>query len=154
MPGRAPGGGTLEQQLARMKALLIISIFLNAFFGFSQEDTSNIVVMDECIDIYESKASFPGGTNEFQNWFSTEVLKIKSVTELDIIKGTAQFIVNQDGRVTDVKIIEINKPEVSKSIIKILEKCPKWIPSSSITGDHPPKYYKQHIELPFEIIVK
>lgn len=136
-----------------MKHLIIVSTFLNAFFGFTQMDSTRIV-MNECIDIYETQASFPGGMNAFQNWFSSEVLKIKSVTRFEVINGTAQFVVNNDGNVIDVKIVEINNTEVSKSIIKILEKSPKWNPSTIITGDYPPKTFKQQIELPFEIIIK
>lgn len=134
-----------------MKRLISISICLNAFFGFTQKDSIKIVDMDECIDINETQSSFPGGIYAFHHWFSEEVLKVNTLTQFDKIKGTAQFVVNNDGNVIDVKISEINYPEVSKSIIKILENSPKWNPTAIIAGDAPPQFYKQHIELPFEI---
>jgi hypothetical protein len=110
--------------------------------------------MDECIDINESPASFPGGIKVFQNWFAEEILKIESVTQLKMIKGIAHFVINTDGSVSDVQIVEINHLEVSNDMVQILEKSPKWNACEMLVSDYPPKYYRQRVALPFEIKIK
>lgn len=137
-----------------MKQFIFLTIFLSSFFGFTQKDTNEIIVTDECIDIYETPAAFYGGIEAFQNWFSDEVLKIKSISKYDLIKGKVQFIIHWDGSVVDVKIIEINNIEVSKSIIEILEKSPKWKPKARHFADYRPRLMKERFELPFEIRIK
>ena len=137
-----------------MKPFIFLTIFLSSFFGFTQKDTNEITITDECIDIYETPASFYGGMEAFQNWFSDEVLKIKSISKYDLIKGKVQFIIHWDGSVVDIKVIEINYSEVSKSIIEIIEKSPKWEPKAQHIVDYRPRLMKERFELPFEIRIK
>ena len=136
-----------------MKVLVVITFYFLAFNSTSQTDSSVVIVKDECIDGVETQASFPGGIEEFQKWFSAEVVKIMTGTHLNRIKGTVQFVVNENGSVTDVKLLEISTDDLSKSIMQILERSPKWIPKSSLFGNYPKRFFKQRVELPFDIKV-
>lgn len=110
--------------------------------------------MDECLDGIETQASFPGGIEEFQKWFSAEMVKIMKGTPLNRIQGSIQFVVNENGSLTDVKLLEISHDDFSKSIVQILERSPKWIPKSSLIGDYPKRFFKQRMELPFDVYIK
>lgn len=56
---------------------------------------------------------------------------------LNRMKGTVQFVVIENGSLTDVPLIEISTDDLSKSIVQILERSPKWIPKFSLFGNYP-----------------
>ena len=66
-----------------MKVLVVITFYCLSFTSSSQTDSSVVIVMDECLDGIETQASFPGGIEEFQKWFSAEMVKIMKGTPLN-----------------------------------------------------------------------
>lgn len=131
-----------------IRAVISFCLVFSGSSVFGQSEKS-VLVKSECIDFIDSPASFPGGSEQFQKWFIKEVLK--RIQEKGIVKGRVQFIINELGKVCEVKIVEINNSEFKIDIIQILNKSPSWNPQTTIYGEDDFHYSKQWVELPFEI---
>ncbi len=80
-----------------------------------------------------SDAKFPGGQVAFSRYIQDQLV-FPMRCKLAKINGNvmARFIVNPDGKVSNVEIIEHNYlcPEFSKEAIRVISQSPKWIPAS------------------------
>jgi hypothetical protein len=95
------------------------------------------------------------GMDAFNKWFSNEILKIELISQFDgVIKGKVQFVVNTDGSLSDIYILENNFPQISETVVEILKNSPTWSPKVAVIENYYSNFYKQRIELPFEIKVK
>ncbi|WP_426484091.1 energy transducer TonB [Flavobacterium sp. 2] len=77
----------------------------------------------------EVKPEFPGGMEKFF-MFVDNNFKYPEVDD-DHFKGSkvyVTFIVEKDGALTDIKILRDAGYETGKEAIRVLKKCPKWIP--------------------------
>ena len=80
-------------------------------------------------DVVEQMPSFPGGDAALMKFLS-EHIKYPVVAEENGIQGRviATFVVERDGSITDVKVIESVDPSLDKEAIRVLKSMPKWIP--------------------------
>ncbi len=78
------------------------------------------------------QASFPGGENMFYKYLSNSLVFPARCID-DGISGTVKlrFVVNVQGNISDIKVIEENKscPEFTKEAIRVTRQSPKWIPA-------------------------
>jgi protein TonB len=80
-------------------------------------------------DVVEQMPSFPGGDAELMKFLSSHI-KYPVVAEENGIQGRviAQFVVERDGSISDVKVIKSVDPSLDKEAIRVLKSMPKWIP--------------------------
>jgi len=80
-------------------------------------------------DVVEQMPSFPGGDAELMK-FLHDHIKYPVVAEENGIQGRviAQFVVERDGSISDVKVIKSVDPSLDKEAIRVLKSMPKWIP--------------------------
>ena len=74
------------------------------------------------------KPEFPSGIGEFMFFF----VKNYQVPEDEEFSGTANvsIVIQADGKVTNIKIINDVGFTISQEIKRVLSKCPKWKPAS------------------------
>lgn len=112
-----------------MKKIFFLLLFLSlAEVTFAQTvESSTESSSDE--DIYnavEEKPQYVGGIQEF----STYIGKNYRVPNVKGLKGKVivQFVIEKDGSLTDIKVISDLGHGTGKEAVRILKKCPKWIP--------------------------
>lgn len=93
-------------------------------------DKPEVVDMyDEPIDfrVVEDLPQFPGGASEFMKWL-TKNLKYPTSASNRKIKGkvVAQFIVNKDGSVSDLELLQKLEPSCDREVLRVLRMMPKW----------------------------
>lgn len=86
--------------------------------------------------VVEDLPQFPGGQLEFIKWL-TRNLKYPAAAQDRKIQGkvVAEFIVNKDGSVTDVKIIKTLHPLCDREALRVLSMMPRW--TAGIQNDKP-----------------
>jgi protein TonB len=74
----------------------------------------------------EQKPEFPGGIEKFYGFVS----KNYQAPEEEGLKGKVYvtFVVEKDGSLTDIKVIRDIGYGTGKEAIRVLNKCPKWLP--------------------------
>lgn len=79
------------------------------------------------LQVVEDIPQFPGGPTEFMKWL-TRNLKYPAVAQQHRTRGkvVAQFIVNKDGSVTDVRIVGSLSPTCDNEALRVLRMMPRW----------------------------
>jgi protein TonB len=82
----------------------------------------------------ETEAEYPGGPAAWQRFLSKN-LKCPTDSSGNGIPGTVvvQFIVNEDGNVTDVKAISGSEP-LSTEAVRVIKKSSKWTPGRQVSS--------------------
>lgn len=81
-------------------------------------------------ELVEIKPTFNGGDiNEFRKWFNANADFYEAFREA-LIQGRiiANFIINTDGSVSDVKIEKSLDPLFDNEVIRVISDSPKWEP--------------------------
>lgn len=96
----------------------------------AEEEKPQVVDMyDEPIDfrVVEDLPQFPGGAAEFMKWL-TKNLKYPPTAQQRKIRGkvVAQFIVNKDGSVSDLELLQKLDPSCDREVLRVLRMMPKW----------------------------
>lgn len=95
-----------------------------------------------------SPAYFPGGESEFLKYVQRKLIFPNRCKDAQIQgKVLARFIVNIDGKISNVEILEhvYLCPEFSKEVIRVLMQSPKWI-AAQIDG----KAVKSSMSIPIQ----
>ena len=98
--------------------------------GFSQNvDTPSHNSDNSDEKIYsdtEIKPEYVGGITEFYNF----VGKNYRVPSFRGLKGKVivQFVIEKDGSLSDIKVLKDLGHGTGKEAVRVLKKCPKWIP--------------------------
>ena len=90
----------------------------------------------EAVDMYDAPVDFrlvedlpqfPGGAVEFMKWL-TKNLKYPSMAQQRKVQGrvVAQFIVNKDGTISDIELVERLDPLCDREALRVLHMMPKW----------------------------
>lgn len=106
----------------------------------SKEEAKEDVKEDlpEAVDMYDAPVDFrvvedlpqfPGGAVEFMKWL-TKNLKYPPSAQQRKVQGrvVAQFIVNKDGSISDLVLVEKVSPELDREALRVLRMMPKWTP--------------------------
>lgn len=80
---------------------------------------------------YEIMPSFPGGENSMMRYLATTTQYPMQCAEAGI-QGTIyiHFIINKEGRVSDVNAVIKVHPELDAEAIRVAKRMPKWIPGT------------------------
>ena len=81
------------------------------------------------IRVVEDLPQFPGGAAEFMKWL-TKNLKYPATAQQQKVKGrvVAEFIVNKDGSVTDLQLVEHLNLACDNEVLRVLRMMPNWEP--------------------------
>lgn len=95
------------------------------FTNFVTAQTSKATPIN--YDTVQIKPEFPSGIGEFMFFF----VKNYQVPEDEVFSGTANvsIVIQVDGKVTNIKIINDVGFAISQEIKRVLSKCPKWKPA-------------------------
>lgn len=80
---------------------------------------------------FEREANYKGGEAAWNRYMSTELSKIYQSPESNLYSGscTIQFIIDQEGNVTDVEAIESTNDNLAALAIVFIQKSKKWAPA-------------------------
>lgn len=86
--------------------------------------------------VVEDLPQFPGGPLEFIKWL-TRNLRYPPTAQNQKIQGkvVAEFIVNKDGSVTDVRVVQSLNAACDREALRVLSMMPRWTPG--IENDQP-----------------
>lgn len=70
-----------------------------------------------------------GGLEKFRNWVQQNV-KFPQFALMNGIQGrvTLTFVIERDGRLTDIQVLQSPDRSLSEEAIRVLSKSPKWLP--------------------------
>ena len=86
--------------------------------------------------VVQDMPQFPGGPVEFLKWLTTNLKYPKSAQQSKIEgRVVAQFLVNEDGSISDVKITKPLNPQCDREALRVLNSMPRWTPG--IQNDKP-----------------
>lgn len=98
----------------------------------------------------QEKAEFPGGELALRKWLANEV--VYPVTAMNNgISGKVylQFVVNENGDVSDVKVSKGKDPLLDEEALRVVRKLPKFKP-----GKNGGKNVKSYYSIPINFILK
>ncbi len=86
--------------------------------------------------VVEDMPQFPGGAVAFLKWLTTN-LKYPAAAKNAKIEGkvVAQFIVNTDGSISDLKLTKRLHPQCDREALRVLQMMPRWTPG--VENDKP-----------------
>ncbi|MBQ8656926.1 MAG: TonB family protein [Prevotella sp.] len=86
--------------------------------------------------VVEDLPQYPGGPVEFLKWLTAN-LKYPPAAQQARVEGkvVAQFIVNEDGSITDLKLTKKLHPQCDAEALRVLRSMPRWTPG--IQNDKP-----------------
>lgn len=95
----------------------------------SIDGNSELVDTDKIYEQVEEMPSFPGGSNALLSFIAAN-LKYPVVAQENGIQGRVivKFVVDKDGRITDVEITRSVDPTLDKEAMRIVKAMPKWKP--------------------------
>ena len=84
---------------------------------------------NKVFDVVEQMPSFPGGMSALMAYLQKSI-KYPPVAEENGIQGRVicTFVVERDGRVTDVRVAKSVDPSLDKEAVRVVSAMPKWIP--------------------------
>ena len=83
-------------------------------------------------NLYNTSKAIPeaGKTEYFRQFMQTFNIKNYSAKDKSEISIVATFIVEEDGSLTNIKIIESNEPSLNKEVVRVIKSMPKWKPAT------------------------
>ena len=129
--------------------LIILSQVLKAQQSVSHDSVAVIYPSDNNFRKVEVESEFPGGTVAW-NRFISQTLVYPSKAFRKKIEGTVvvQFIIEKDGRLSDIEIIDGPK-ELSQAVLDMMKQSPNWRPAWQ-GGKKVRSYKKQPIHFKLE----
>lgn len=109
-----------------MKILFYIVIIITSYTVWGQEQGQSISRDTVKIEKLTVKPEFPGGAKAFASYINKEY---GNTSNNGHGKMYIKFIVEKDGSVSNVTILESINKTIDEKIIKIMEKSPKWSPA-------------------------
>lgn len=110
--------------------------------------------------LFETIPQFPGGEKGLADYIKSKLQLPKNEIEI-FLKGviTAQFIVTNKGKISNIQVTNIQTddesidqasipPNIKKSVIRLIKGMPKWEPATNQDGK---QAYLYTLELPFEV---
>lgn len=86
--------------------------------------------------VVQDLPQFPGGPTEFMKWLTRNLKYPNSVEQLKQQgEVVAEFIVNKDGSITDVKVLSAFHPLCGREVLRVLRMMPRW--TAGIQDGHP-----------------
>lgn len=84
------------------------------------------------LNVVEEQAEFPGGRAALLDYLKKSIVLPSVITEMGLSgKVYLQFVVSEDGSISDIKVKRgiDNCEECSEEAIRVVQAMPKWIPA-------------------------
>lgn len=125
----------------------IISLNLFAILVFTYIAKAQTESLDTILDKVEVEASFPGGPSAWSAYISDKLgNKISDFGDNDYGTCIVRFIVDKDGKISNVEARTMQDSKLAKFTIKAIEKGPHWIPAQQ-DGKNVSSYRLQPVTL-------
>ncbi|ERJ98660.1 energy transducer TonB [Segatella salivae] len=123
-----------------LKVALMMLVLLFSFMTSTAQTKKNNMVYD----VVEVMPQFPGGQIAMMKYIMENIKYPKQIME-EGIQGrvTVSFIVEKDGRVSNVRLLRSVQPSLDKEAIRVVKSMPKWTP-----GKHNGKPVRVRFNLP------
>ena len=107
---------------------LSVNLFTLLFFCYiAKAQTENV---DSVFDKVEVEASFPGGPEAWSAYISDKLGKrVSDFGDKDYGTCIVKFIVDKNGKISNVEAVTMKDSKLAKFTIKAIEKGPDWIPA-------------------------
>ena len=89
-----------------------------------------IEVHQQNTEIISEATPEAGKTEYFRQFMRAFNIKNYSANDKSEIKIIATFIVEKDGSLTNIKIIESNEPSLNREVVRVIKSMPKWNPAT------------------------
>ena len=108
-----------------LKVALMILVLLFSFTTSTAQTKKNNMVYD----VVEVMPQYPGGQIAMLKYIMENIKYPKQIME-EGIQGrvTVSFIVEKDGRVSNVRLLRSVQPSLDKEAIRVVKSMPKWTP--------------------------
>ena len=108
-----------------LKVALMILVLLFSFMTSTAQTKKNNMVYD----VVEVMPQFPGGQIAMLKYIMENIKYPKQIME-EGIQGrvTVSFIVEKDGRVSNVRLLRSVQSALDKEAIRVVKSMPKWTP--------------------------
>jgi TonB family protein len=84
---------------------------------------------DQPFRVVDQMPEFPGGMNALLKYLSANIKYPDAALKAGIQgRVVAQYIVNRDGSISDIKILRGVNPDIDKEAIRVINSMPKWKP--------------------------
>jgi protein TonB len=84
---------------------------------------------EEIHNFVEQMPQFPGGQEELQKWLAKNINYPDYALENNIQgKVTVRFVVNEDGTISEVKVVKGLERSCDEEAVRAIKKMPKWEP--------------------------
>ena len=108
----------------------IISLNLFAILVFTYIAKAQRENLDTVYDNVEIEATFPGGPSAWSEYISDKLGKrLGDFGDKDYGTCIVRFIVDQDGKISNVQAVTMKDSKLAKYTIRAIEKGPDWIPA-------------------------
>ena len=123
-----------------LKVALMMLVLLFSFTTSTAQTKKNNMVYD----VVEVMPQYPGGQIAMLKYIMKNIKYPKQIME-EGIQGrvTVSFIVEKDGRVSNVRLLRSVQPSLDKEAIRVVKSMPKWTP-----GKHNGKPVRVRFNLP------
>jgi antitoxin component YwqK of YwqJK toxin-antitoxin module len=110
---------------------LTSEVFFTGQKGIRKVYSDSGVTTDSLFSGEEKEASFPGGKRAWIRYISGEINShISGFSTSDYGTCVVRFIIDTDGKVSDVEAITMKGSKLAKVAVKAIVKGPKWIPAT------------------------
>ncbi len=102
---------------------------------------------DRIFTMVEQEAEFPGGLKAWQNYISKNLkgdVPVNYGATAGFYRVLIRFVVNKDGRISDVKVQKDPGFGTAQEAVRVIEKGPNWIPARQ-NGKNVKAYHLQPI---------
>ena len=108
-----------------LKVPLMMLVLLFSFMTSTAQTKKNNMVYD----VVEVMPQYPGGQIAMLKYIMENIKYPKQIME-EGIQGrvTVSFIVEKDGRVSNVRLLRSVQPLLDKEAIRVVKSMPKWTP--------------------------
>lgn len=108
-----------------LKVALMTLVLLFSFMTSTAQTKKNNMVYD----VVEVMPQYPGGQIAMLKYIMQNIKYPKQIME-EGIQGrvTVSFIVEKDGRVSNVRLLRSVQPSLDKEAIRVVKSMPKWTP--------------------------
>ena len=108
-----------------LKVALMMLVLLFSFMTSTAQTKKNNMVYD----VVEVMPQYPGGQIAMLKYIMENIKYPKQIME-EGIQGrvTVSFIVEKDGRVSNVRLLRSVQPALDKEAIRVVKSMPKWTP--------------------------
>ena len=85
--------------------------------------------VDEIFDVVEDEPGFPGGEDEMQKFIKSNIKYPEMSIQMgDQGKVYVRFVVEKDGKISNVSIARSVTPELDKEAMRVVKQMPSWSP--------------------------